>query len=135
MSWYGKLLGALAGALLFRGAPVVGLMIGLAIGHAVDAGWFKRRAENPYEALGLEPDATTAEIDLAYRRLMSRYHPDKVANAGPEARSQAEKRPARSTPPTIASSGCANADRRPRIWSRRQAALRPAQESKPAPTQ
>ncbi|ATB57054.1 hypothetical protein CKU38_00502 [Xanthomonas citri pv. fuscans] len=31
MSWYGKLLGALAGALLFRGAPVVGLMIGLAI--------------------------------------------------------------------------------------------------------
>ncbi len=85
------MLGALAGALLFRGAPVVGLMIGLAIGHAVDAGWFKRRPENPYEALGLEPDATTAEIDLAYRRLMSRYHPDKVANADPEARRQAEK--------------------------------------------
>ena len=75
MSWYGKLLGALAGALLFRGAPLIGVMIGLAIGHAVDAGWFKRREENPYEALGLEADATKAEIDLAYRRLMSRYHP------------------------------------------------------------
>lgn len=48
MSWYGKLLGALAGALLFRGAPLIGVMIGLAIGHAVDAGWFKRREENPY---------------------------------------------------------------------------------------
>ncbi|KFA26828.1 J domain-containing protein [Xanthomonas vasicola] len=92
MSWYGKLLGALAGALMFRGAPVVGLMIGLAIGHAVDAGWFKRRAENPYEALGLEPDGTAAEIDLAYRRLISRYHPDKMINADPEARRQAEKK-------------------------------------------
>ncbi|WP_115556904.1 J domain-containing protein [Xanthomonas campestris] len=92
MSWYGKLLGALAGALLFRGAPLIGVMIGLAIGHAVDAGWFKRREENPYEALGLEADATKAEIDLAYRRLMSRYPPDKVANASPEDRRQAEKK-------------------------------------------
>lgn len=42
--------------------------------------------------MGLEADATKAEIDLAYRRLMSRYHPDKVANASPEDRRQAEKK-------------------------------------------
>lgn len=94
MPWYGKLLGALIGALLFRGAPLLGVALGLAVGHAVDAGWFKRRQDDPYQALGLRPDATNAEIDLAYRRLMSQYHPDKVARADPEQRRLAERRAA-----------------------------------------
>ena len=33
-----------------------------------------------------------AEIDLAYRRLISQYHPDKLAGAAPELRAQAEKK-------------------------------------------
>ncbi|HBK45418.1 MAG TPA: hypothetical protein DDZ67_03075 [Xanthomonadaceae bacterium] len=92
MPWYGKLLGALLGALLLRGSPLLGVALGLLVGHAVDAGWFKRRRDNPYRELGLEPDATNAEIDLAYRRLMSQYHPDKVARAEPERRRAAERK-------------------------------------------
>ena len=45
-----------------------------------------------YKTLGVPRDATDAEIDLAYRRLMSQYHPDKVAGAAPELRAQAEKK-------------------------------------------
>ncbi|GHH53464.1 J domain-containing protein [[Pseudomonas] boreopolis] len=92
MPWYGKLLGALLGALLFRGSPSLGVLLGLLVGHAVDAGWFKARRDDPYRALGLTPDASNAEIELAYRRLMSQYHPDKVARADPEQRRQAERR-------------------------------------------
>ena len=33
-----------------------------------------------------------AEVEAAYRRLISQYHPDKVAGAAPELREQAEKR-------------------------------------------
>jgi DnaJ-domain-containing protein 1 len=96
MPWYGKLLGALIGALLFRGAPLVGVLLGLLVGHAIDAGWFKTRGgDDPYQELGLRPDATNAEIDLAYRRLMSQYHPDKVARAEPEQRRQAEHKASR----------------------------------------
>ncbi|CBA14819.1 J domain-containing protein [Xanthomonas albilineans] len=91
--WYGKLLGAIAGALLLRPTPVLGAFIGLLIGHAFDADWFKlSQREDPYRELGLTRDATDAEIELAYRRLMSQYHPDKVANASPELRASAEKK-------------------------------------------
>ena len=92
MPWYGKLLGALAGALLFRGAPLVGVALGLLIGHAYDAGWLRPQRDNPYRELGLRADATNAEIELTYRRLMSRYHPDKVINASPEQRRKAERK-------------------------------------------
>ncbi|KAF1704459.1 J domain-containing protein [Pseudoxanthomonas suwonensis] len=91
--WYGKLLGLVAGALLFRPNPLFGAVIGLLVGHAFDADWFGLgRRENPYAELGLEPDASDAEIDQAYRRLMSQYHPDRVAGAAPELRAQAEQR-------------------------------------------
>ncbi len=35
-----------------------------------------------YQALGLEPSATDSELKKAYRKLMSQYHPDKLAGQG-----------------------------------------------------
>jgi len=90
--WYGKVLGFIAGWLLLR-HPAGGL-IGLIIGHAFDAGWIAGggRSAAPYRALGLSREASDEQVDQAYRRLMSQYHPDKVAGAAPELREQAEKR-------------------------------------------
>ncbi|TWT18673.1 J domain-containing protein [Luteimonas marina] len=88
--WYGKVLGFIAGWLLLR-HPGGGL-IGLLIGHAFDAGWVAPGRAAPYRVLGLASDASDAEIDQAYRRLMSQYHPDKVAGAAPELREQAERK-------------------------------------------
>ncbi|HHW4678972.1 MAG TPA: J domain-containing protein [Xylella sp.] len=90
MHSYGKLFGFIVGALLFRSNPVFGLLIGLLIAHGVDKRWFKRSDNDPYRVMGLNAGATHAEIELAYRRLMSRYHPDKLAQAAPELREQAE---------------------------------------------
>ena len=86
--WYGKLLGFVAGWLLMR-HPLGGL-VGLIIGHAFDEDWFKLSRDNPYRVLDLTSDASDAEIDQAYRRLISQYHPDRVAGAAPELRRQAE---------------------------------------------
>jgi DnaJ-domain-containing protein 1 len=88
--WYGKLLGFFAGAALLRGNPFLGAVIGLLIGHAFDTDWFKLRGDNPYAVLGLTLEATDAEVDQAYRRLMAQYHPDRVAQAAPDIRQQAE---------------------------------------------
>lgn len=90
--WYGKLLGVIAGALLLRGNPLFGGLVGLLIGHAFDADWFRSARDNPYRIFGLTEEANDAEIDLAYRRLISQYHPDKFAGAAPELRRQAEAR-------------------------------------------
>ncbi|KRG76586.1 membrane protein [Stenotrophomonas ginsengisoli] len=90
MRWYGKLLGAVAGALLFRPNPLFGGLIGLLLGHAFDANWFGVGRNAPYRVLGVDPAASDAEIDTAYRRLISQYHPDKVAGAAPELRAAAE---------------------------------------------
>jgi preprotein translocase subunit Sec63 len=89
--WYGKVLGALAGVLLLR-PPLFGLLVGLLIGHAFDMGWFRSRHDDPYRVLGLTEDATDAEIDLAWRRQISRCHPDRVAGAAEDLRRQAEER-------------------------------------------
>jgi DnaJ-class molecular chaperone len=89
--WYGKLLGFFAGAALLRSNPPLGALIGLLIGHAFDADWFRlRRRDNPYGVLGLTDEATDAEIDQAYRRLISQYHPDRLAGAAADLRRQAE---------------------------------------------
>jgi DnaJ like chaperone protein len=37
-----------------------------------------------YEVLQVAPTAAPGEIDAAYKRLMSQYHPDKVATLGQE---------------------------------------------------
>ena len=86
--WYGKFFGLIAGWLLLR-HPAGGL-IGLLIGHAFDADWFKPARDNPYRVFGLTEDASMAEIDQAYRRLISQYHPDRLAGAAPELQRQAE---------------------------------------------
>lgn len=90
MRWYGKLLGFIAGWLLMR-HPAGGL-VGLLIGHAFDIDWFKSARDNPYRVFGLTSDASEAEVDQAYRRLISQYHPDRTGGLAPELRQQAEKK-------------------------------------------
>lgn len=96
--WSGKLIGFVAGLVLTRRLPVA--LLGLLIGHAFDEGWFKSATpaagasdkSGPYRELGLGADASDAEVDAAYKRLISQYHPDKYVAAAPELRAQAERR-------------------------------------------
>ena len=92
MRWYGKLLGLIAGALLFRPNPLFGALVGCLLGHAFDSDWFRIGGDQPYRELGVGSDASDEEIERAYRRLISQYHPDKVAGAAPELRAAAEKK-------------------------------------------
>jgi DnaJ like chaperone protein len=49
--------------------------------------------DDPYQALGLTPKASDAEIRDAYRRLIAQHHPDKQpADASPAEREHAERR-------------------------------------------
>ena len=88
--WYGKFFGLVAGWLLLR-HPAGGLL-GLLVGHAFDADWFRSPRDNPYRVFDLTSDAGDAEIDQAYRRLISQYHPDKMAGAADDLRRQAERK-------------------------------------------
>lgn len=49
-------------------------------------------SRSPYEVLEVSPGATTEEVRAAYRRKVQQYHPDKVAELGPEIREVAERR-------------------------------------------
>ena len=101
--WYGQFLGFIAGWLLLR-HPVGGLL-GLLVGYAFDHDWFtpprraekrRPRQEQPADSTGnadvdwayrvfeLPATASDAELDRAYRRLMSQYPPDRVAGAAPD---------------------------------------------------
>ncbi len=90
--WYGKLLGFFAGAALLRVNPLLGALVGVLIGHAFDADWFRSRRDDPWRVLGLTNEASDAEVDLAYRRLISQYHPDKLSGAADELRRQADSK-------------------------------------------
>ena len=52
------------------------------------------RVQSAYHALGMTPDASNDEIKRAYRRLMNRNHPDKIAGSNPDkaALAEAERR-------------------------------------------
>ena len=87
--WYGKLLGVVLGMALLRFNPLFGALAGLLVGHAFDSGWFRREGskgrsapgpsgDDPYAVLGVSEQASDAEIERAYRRLISRHHPDRV---------------------------------------------------------
>jgi DnaJ like chaperone protein len=39
-------------------------------------------AADAYRVLGVEPEASDAEVKLAYRRLMNQHHPDKLRARG-----------------------------------------------------
>ena len=43
------------------------------------------RVRGAYEALGVSPDVSNDDIKKAYRRLMNKNHPDKIAGSNPEA--------------------------------------------------
>jgi len=90
--WYGKLLGFVAGAALMRFNPLLGALLGLLIGHAFDADWFRLRRDDPYRVLGLTPEASDQDVERAWRRMISQYHPDRLEGAAPELRRQAEGR-------------------------------------------
>lgn len=96
--YYGKILGGLLGFALLR--HPIGLLLGAVLGHALDSGWLRRpgagpsrnEADEPHATLGVKPDASDAEIDQAYRRLMARYHPDRFAGASADAQAEAGAR-------------------------------------------
>ena len=48
------------------------------------------RVRNAYATLGVDPEASNDEIKKAYRRLMNRSHPDKIAASNPDAEVVAE---------------------------------------------
>jgi DnaJ-domain-containing protein 1 len=103
MSWKGKVIGLLVGLLTRRWQLI---LLGLAIGHLYDMGVFSggykprperapppaSEAEDPYAVLGIPSGASDEELEQAYRRRMSEYHPDRVANAAREIRDMADRR-------------------------------------------
>lgn len=55
---------------------------GASTGGSGAAGRGEQPLEDAYAALGVESTASDAEVKKAYRRLMSKYHPDKLASSG-----------------------------------------------------
>ena len=48
--------------------------------------------KDPYTVLGVDQNASQEEIKKAYRQLVNKYHPDKVAHLGDEFQKLADKR-------------------------------------------
>lgn len=71
-----------------RGASAGGAGVG---GRGATDG---KTLQDAYTTLGVEAEASDAEVKKAYRRLMSKYHPDKLASSGmpDNMRSAAEER-------------------------------------------
>jgi DnaJ like chaperone protein len=51
-----------------------------------------RDAWDPYQILGIDRSASGAEIKQSYRKLASKYHPDKLEHLGDEFKELAERR-------------------------------------------
>jgi DnaJ like chaperone protein len=49
-------------------------------------------AENPWQVLQVEPDASPEQIRAAYTQLMMKYHPDRVAHLGEEFQRMAHRK-------------------------------------------
>lgn len=106
MKGRGKLVGLVIGLLAASALRRPWLLVaGLVLGHLYDIGMFGGRGRSngdappppvatpdPYEVLGIAPDATDEAVEQAWRRRMQEYHPDRVANAAPELRALAEQR-------------------------------------------
>lgn len=89
MRYYGKILGFIAGMALTR--HPAGGVIGAVIGHAFDSNWFSSsKGPDHYQVLGIDSEASDAEVERAYRRLITQYHPDRLQGVAQELRDQAE---------------------------------------------
>jgi hypothetical protein len=53
---------------------------------------WQESAKSPYEILGIGGSASKEEIRVAYRKMASLYHPDKVAHLAPEFRDMANRK-------------------------------------------
>lgn len=100
LKWKGKIIGGLIGLLLRKPTFII---IGIVIGHLFDSGFFSQKSPptdqtsdagsaDPYAVLGISEWASQDEVEAAYRRKISDYHPDKVANAADEIKALAEVR-------------------------------------------
>ena len=102
----GKIIGFILGLVLGRGRwPLA--VLGLILGHLYDMGVLSGRyrakperpeppaaptSDDPYAILGVAPRVSDEELEQAYRRRMSEYHPDRVASAAKEIRDMADQR-------------------------------------------
>src|SRR5690606_20325157 len=82
--------GLIAGWLLLR--HPAGAVIGALTGHDFDTGWFRPKKHDPYQVLGLGPDASQPAIARAYRRLITQYHPAPLGGVAEDLRRQAEEK-------------------------------------------
>lgn len=60
--------------------------------HKMDDAAGGETLKSPYTILEVDRNATPDEIKKAYRRLVNKYHPDKVVHLGEEFKKLAEKR-------------------------------------------
>lgn len=58
------------------------LRLGRGFGGGYGTASLQPSAADAYRVLGLEPQASDAEVKLAYRRLMNQHHPDKLRSRG-----------------------------------------------------
>ena len=108
MSWTGKAVGLVLAIVLTRGrvSPLL-LLVFVGLGHLYDMGVLTGRyrakperpappaapgADDPYAVLGVAASVGDEELEQAYRRRMSEYHPDRVASAAKEIRDMADLR-------------------------------------------
>jgi DnaJ-domain-containing protein 1 len=52
----------------------------------------RERQDDPHAVLGVRPGASPEEIAQAYRERMKEYHPDRVADLGPELQELAHRK-------------------------------------------